>query len=54
MNYKKSMNKMAVLSEIYILFPFHLILTRGPILIAKLIKRVLMMFYKVVFRCAFY
>ena len=30
----------SVLSEIHILFPFHLILTSGPILIAKKHQRV--------------
>ena len=50
-------SKNKVLSEIHILFPFHLILTSEPILIAKNHQRVVLslrMLFKVVFRCAFY
>ena len=54
-----NMNKMAnlVLSQIHILFPFHLILTSGLILIANNNQRVVLswrMLSKVVFRCAFF
>ena len=39
---KRIAGHISVLSEIHILFPFHLILTSGPILIAKNHQRVVL------------
>ena len=52
----KNMNKMANFSQLLILLSFHLMLTTGPIFIAKNHQRVVFsgwMLFKAGFRCVF-